>query len=68
MALPRAEGVAISPRPSRSTLALDKLESTGFTPRDGAEALTARARGEGFAETRIVGRVAHGPAGVTVRA
>ncbi|WP_199555239.1 selenide, water dikinase SelD [Sandaracinobacteroides hominis] len=33
-----------------------------------AEALTARARGEGFAETRIVGRVAHGPAGVTVRA
>ena len=41
----RAEGVAISPRPARSTLALDKLESTGFTPRDGAEALTTRLTG-----------------------
>lgn len=41
----RAEGVAISPRPARSTLSLDKLEAAGFTPRDGAQALAARLTG-----------------------
>jgi dTDP-4-dehydrorhamnose reductase len=32
------EGIA--PRPLQSTLSLDKIESTGFTPRDWREALT----------------------------
>lgn len=41
----RAEGAAISPRPARSTLSLDKLEAAGFTPRDGAQALAARLTG-----------------------
>ena len=36
-----AAGKAISPRPTHSLLPLDKLEATGFTPRDQHEALRA---------------------------
>lgn len=34
-----AAGKTISPRPTNSLLPLDKLEATGFTPRDQREAL-----------------------------
>ncbi len=34
-------GKSVAPRPLNSTLALDKIEATGFTPRDAREALTA---------------------------
>ena len=40
-----AAGKAISPRPTHSLLPLDKLEATGFTPRDQHEALRAYLEG-----------------------
>lgn len=42
----KAEGDGtVAPRPRRSVLDLVKLEATGFTPRDGREALEAYLRG-----------------------
>jgi dTDP-4-dehydrorhamnose 3,5-epimerase len=34
-----AEGKSLAPRPRHSVLALDRLEATGFVPRDAADAL-----------------------------